>query len=111
MPTIMDTRERAMEDKYTHDLSADFKLISKRNRLYGLWIAQNLNLVEHEAESYARALVNFNLKCPGDEAMIEKTRQDLEKKGAKTYSLHQLQKKLSHCMEDAREQMAAESRA
>lgn len=105
MGTILDNREKAMEDKYTHDLSADFKLVSRRNRLFGLWIAGQMGLVDHEAEAYARNLVNFTLKSPGDEALIEKSRYDLEKKGAKVFTAHQLQKKLVHCFEDAKEQV------
>lgn len=109
MGSMLDNRERAMEDKFSHDLSADFKVLSKRNHLFGLWVASQTGLVDHEAETYARSLVNFMLKTPGDPALIEKVRQDLEKKSVKTFSLHQLQKKLSHCLEDAQEFMRGDA--
>jgi hypothetical protein len=108
MGSAFDNRERALEDKFHHDQSIEFKIQARRNRLFGLWVAEQLGLKDHDAESYARALIAHTLKIPGDEALLALVLDDITKKKVKLYSLHQLQKKLGHFQEDARDQLMKE---
>ena len=38
--TTFDDRERGEESKFKHDLELGFKIRNRRNKLFGLWIAQ-----------------------------------------------------------------------
>ena len=38
--TMFKDRERGEETKYKHDLELGFKIRNRRNKLFGLWVAQ-----------------------------------------------------------------------
>ena len=38
--TTFNERERGEETKYKHDLELGFKIRNRRNKLFGLWVAQ-----------------------------------------------------------------------
>ena len=41
--TTFDDRERGEETKFKHDLELGFKIRNRRNKLFGLWVAQDLS--------------------------------------------------------------------
>ena len=49
MATFND-REKAAEAKFSHDQETDFKVMARRNKLLGLWVAEYLDIVGDEAE-------------------------------------------------------------
>ena len=47
-------REKGFEAKYQHDQETQFKITARRNKLLGLWAAEQLGLGEADADVYAK---------------------------------------------------------
>ena len=66
--TMFKDRERGEETKYKHDLELGFKIRNRRNKLFGLWVAQeHLGLAGDAAAAYAKDVVMADFELPGDE--------------------------------------------
>ena len=64
--TTFDERERGEETKFKHDLELGFKIRNRRNKLFGLWVAQDhLGLTGDAAVSYAKDVVMADFELPG----------------------------------------------
>lgn len=59
-----------------------FRIRSRRNRLLGLWAADELGLSGAEADAYARSIVVLGIDQPGDVAMVSRVDGDLRASGA-----------------------------
>ena len=106
--TTFNERERGEETKYKHDLELGFKIRNRRNKLFGLWVAQTyLGLSGDEAAAYAKDVVMADFELPGDDDMLGKVKADLEQAG-KPVSDHQLEKQLKEFEAAARQQVMAE---
>lgn len=79
---ILDDREKAQENKYFHDEEMRFKVLARRNRLFGLWAAGKLGLSGADADAYAVDVVKSDMQEPGDADVIRKVEADLKAKGA-----------------------------
>ncbi len=107
MTTFQD-REKAFEDKYKHDQDLQFKVEVRRNKLLGLWIAEEcLGRGGAEAEAYAKEVVSSDFEEPGDSDVVRKISGDLEKQGVEL-SEHRLRKKMVELMGEAKQQIMAE---
>lgn len=106
--TTFNERERGEETKYKHDLELGFKIRNRRNKLFGLWIAQDyLGLSGDEAAAYAKDVVMADFELPGDDDMLGKVKVDLEQAG-KSATDHHLDKHLKEFETLARQQVMAE---
>lgn len=106
--TTFNERERGEETKYKHDLEMGFKIRNRRNKLFGLWVAQtHLGLAGDAAVQYAKDVVMADFELPGDDDMLAKVKADLEKAG-QTVSDHQLDKQLTELEAAARQQVMSE---
>jgi hypothetical protein len=106
--TTFDDRERGEEAKFQHDQELAFKVRNRRNKLFGLWIAQDhLGLSGEAASSYAKDVVMADFEAPGDSDMMGKVRGDLAKAGQQV-SDHTLQKRLDEFQAQARQQVMSE---
>lgn len=106
--TTFEDRERGEENRYKHDLELDFKVRNRRNKMFGLWVAQDhLGLAGEEAMAYAKDVVVADFELPGDEDMLGKVRADLVKAG-KQVSEHSLDKHLKEFEHVARQQVMSE---
>ena len=106
--TTFNERERGEETRYKHDLELGFKIRNRRNKLFGLWVAQTyLGLSGDEAVSYAKDVVMADFELPGDHDMIGKVQADLANAG-KTATDHHLEKELKALEAAARQQVMAE---
>lgn len=79
--TTFDEREREAEKRFEHDEELRFKASARRNKLLGLWAAEQLGLDATEAEAYAKEVVLADFEKPGDEDVLEKVVADFEAKG------------------------------
>ena len=103
--TILEDRERGEEAKFRHDQELAFKVRNRRNRLFGLWIAQDhLGLSGEAASSYARDVVMADFEAPGDAGMMGKVKADLAEAGSQV-SDHMLRKRLDEFQAQARQQV------
>ncbi|MCU0839776.1 MAG: DUF1476 domain-containing protein [Rhodospirillales bacterium] len=82
----------------------DFKIMARRNRLFGLWIADKIGLQGDAAEAYAREVVIADLEEVGEEDLFRKVRADLDNHKTVVADA-ELRKKLSECFEDAKKQL------
>ena len=103
-----DDREKAFEDKYKHDQELRFKATARRNKLLGLWTAQQLGLAGTEADRYAQTIVDTELsKGGGEAAVIAKIKSDLAAKGLAA-SDHGIRRELERLGQLARQQVMKE---
>jgi hypothetical protein len=105
--TGFEDRKRQEETRYKHQQELAFKARNRGNKMFGLWVAQQLGLSGDEAESYARDVIIADFDLPGDEDIFTKVRADLEAKSVEI-SDHVLQKRLQELRQAAAEQIKAE---
>lgn len=103
-------RQKAFESKFAHDQELRFKVIARRNRLLGEWVAANLlGLGGSEAAAYAKSVVAADFEKPGDDDVVAKVMADITAKGA-DFSEHRLRNRMSELLETAMEQVSAEKK-
>ena len=74
-------REKGYEAKYQHDQEMLFKITARRNKLLGLWAAEQMGLNEEAAQAYASEVVVADFEEPGDADVVRKVMGDLSNKG------------------------------
>ncbi len=100
-------REKGFERKYQLDQEQQFRALSRRDKLFGQWVAGKLGHAGAAAETYAKAVVDSNFEKPGDEDMFDKVRKDLAAKGVSVWDA-ELKAKLIALQNEAAAQVAAE---
>jgi hypothetical protein len=108
--TTFEDREKGFERKFAHDEELKFKATARRNKLLGLWAAEQLGLSGDEAQAYAREVVKADLAEPGDEDVFRKLRSDFDAKGV-VQSDHQIRRMIGEMMAQAVSQIEAEGKA
>jgi hypothetical protein len=78
MTTTFDKREEGFENQFVHDEELKFKAIARRDRLLGLWAAQQLGLSGTAADDYAKSLVVAEIETHDP---FSKVRKDFDAKG------------------------------
>lgn len=79
--TTFDSREKAFEDKFAHDAELMFKVAARRNKLLGMWAAEQLKLTPAEADSYAKSVIAADFEEAGDDDVLRKVHGDLSARG------------------------------
>ena len=102
--TTFDDRERGFEAKYAHDQDMEFRAVSRRNRLLGLWAAGLMGLETSHLEDYAKAVVKSEFDQPGDEDVLRKVFEDLKGSGV-AVSEADVRMKMAELMALSREQL------
>jgi len=105
--TAFDTREKEFETRFKHDQELQFKISARRNRLVGLWAAQQLGLLGDAAEAYAQRVVEAQLQPGGTKNVVDKLAADL---GAKDpmFTAARIRFELEHFAEQAKRQLMQE---
>lgn len=75
--TTFDKREEGFEKKFAHDEELKFKAYARRNRLLGLWAAEQLGKSGADADAYAKQVVMADLEEAGDNDVVRKVAADL----------------------------------
>jgi len=75
--TSFQDRERAEEAKFALDEEIEFRIHARRNRLLGVWAAEQMGLSPAEAEAYAKSLIQTDFEGAGDEDVVRKLLGDL----------------------------------
>jgi hypothetical protein len=105
--TTFDDRERTEETRFKHNEELAFKARNRGNRMFGMWLAEQLGLAGEAADSYAKDVVVADFESPGDEDLFTKVRADLKAKSIEI-SDHLLQKRLTEFRELALQQIKTE---
>jgi hypothetical protein len=79
--STFDKREEGFEKKYALDEELKFKAEARRNKLLGLWTAEQLGLAGDAAASYAKEVVAADFEEAGDGDVARKVTTDLAAKG------------------------------
>ena len=108
--TTFEDREKGFERKFAHDEELKFKATARRNKLLGLWAAEQLGLSGDDAQAYAREIVKADLAEPGEEDVFRKVRSDFDAKGV-DQSDHQIRRMMSELMAAAVNQLETEGKA
>jgi hypothetical protein len=102
--TTFDKREEGFEKKFAHDEELRFKANARRNKLLGLWAAEQLGLAGADAETYAKEVVIADLDEAGD--VFRKVRKDFDAK-----NVAQSDQQLRRVMDDLMERAIAQIKA
>jgi hypothetical protein len=105
--TSFEDRERGFEGKFKHEQELGFKISARRNKLVGLWAAQELKLPAAEHDTYAKSVVMADLEKPGDDDVVAKLLADFKAKGVDMTD-HRIRHQLTELREAARKQVMAE---
>jgi len=79
--TTFDKREQAFERKFALDEELKFKAEVRRNRLLGLWAAEQLGLSGEAATTYAKEAIAGAFAQGGDKAVVATVTSNLSAKG------------------------------
>lgn len=79
--TTFDKRKDAFESKFARDAELRFKAEARRNKLLGLWVAEELGKAGEEAEAYAKEVIRSDFEEAGEEDVFRKIRTDLDAAG------------------------------
>lgn len=101
-------REKAFENNFKREEELEFKITARRNKLLGLWAAEQLGLDSDAAASYAKEVVVSDFDEPGDDDVLRKVLGDLQGKSIET-SEHLVRKEMDSLMSVARDQIMAEN--
>ena len=94
------------EPAFQRDHGLAFRIIARRNRLFGLWAAERLGLAAGEAaDDYAIAVAAADFEMPGDDDVVGKVRRDLADKGI-ALTEAELRTELSRAAAEARTQLS-----
>lgn len=74
-------RQKAFEQKFANDAEVLFKVNAGRNRLVAEWVAELLGFDDKAREDYIVEVIESDLKEPGDNDVIAKVKDDLDKHG------------------------------
>jgi len=105
--STFDKRKKEEEAKYKRDEDLKFKVTARRNKLLGLWAAEQMKITGADAEAYAKQVVAADFEKPGDSDVVEKVLKDMS---AKRVSIdeHRLRKEMTRLMDLARQQVMEE---
>ena len=101
---IFDEREKAFETKYFQDQDLEFKILVRRDKLFGLWAAEYAGLTGEAAQRFAVAIIDQEVE---HHSILHQVQRDLKALGH-DISEAELNVKLLEMHEIAREQVYTE---
>lgn len=102
--TTFDQRQEGFEKKFALDEEQKFKAEARRNKLLGLWAAEQLGKSGDEAAAYAKDVVAADFEEAGDADVLRKVATDLAGKGV---TEQQVRAKMDQLMGEAVAQVKA----
>lgn len=103
----MDERRKGMDAKLNRDSELQFKVNNRRNKLLGLWLAEQFGLSGDEAAEYAKSVVLSDFEEPGDDDVIRKVMGDIQSRGA-NINEDAIRKQMESLIETAKDQIFQE---
>lgn len=100
----LDDRQRAFEEKFSHDQELLFKVQNRAHKLIGLWAAEMMSLSPLDSDHYARDLVSHYIEKPEEGRIFQKIVADFAEKKVEI-SEHRVQKMMAELHETARKQV------
>lgn len=100
-------REKAFEEKYLHDEGLYFRLIARRNHLFGLWVAGLLGYYGEKADHYVEDVILTDVQKNHKDDVLHKVLKDLKNAKVKM-SEHRVQKQFDTSWETAKKMIMNE---
>jgi hypothetical protein len=110
MPGSFDEREKAYEAKWAHDEELHFKVQARRNKLLGLWAANEMGLSGTPADDYVKAMIQAGLIGKGADPVFEKIQSDFTAHKL-AHSKHAIHGKMEELFHLASEQVTSEQKS
>lgn len=104
--TTFDDRKNAQEAKFAHDAQLNFKAEARRNKLLGLWVAEQIG--HDDPAAYAAEVIASDFAEAGDEDVYRKISGDVAARGA-NLSEEVLRAKMEELRAVARQEVLTES--
>ena len=104
--TTFDDREKGFESKFALDQEQEFRAVARRNKLLGLWAAEQMGLSADEAKTYAAEVIASDFAEAGDEDVFRKIRGDFDAAGV-DQSDHQIRRTMAELLQTAIDQIEA----
>jgi len=104
MADSMNDRRKGFEEKFRMDQELQFKVTNRRNKLLGLWLADQFGLTGADRDTYAGSVVAADFQKPGDDDVIAKVMADVGSKGIRVTEA-EVRKKLGELAETAKTQI------
>jgi hypothetical protein len=105
--TTFDKREEGFEKKFAHDEETRFKVMARRNKLLGLWVAEKLGLTGEAADTYAQDVVASDFVEAGDHDVLRKVMADLKAKSV-DLSEHRVRRHMDELLDVAKKQISGQ---
>ncbi len=102
--TMFDNREKALENKYIHDKEVEFRIVSRRRKLLGLWAASQMRVSEEASLQYALEIVRYGIEDTKEGAVVNRVLADLRKVGVNV-SESELREKMDALHEQAKREV------
>jgi hypothetical protein len=97
-------REKGFEKKFEKDQELQFKASARRNKLLGLWAAEQMGMKGEAAEAYAKEVVRSDFEKPGDDDVLQKVLADFKAKSV-AQSEHQVRRQMDQLLDVAKQQI------
>lgn len=107
MSDVLNDKEKGEEARYKLSEEQHFKADAKRNKLLGLWAAEQLGYGSDKAEQYAKEVVLADLEEPGVEDVLRKILGDFALAGIEL-SAQDVRKELDRFQAQAWQQVTDE---
>ncbi|MBI5164029.1 MAG: DUF1476 domain-containing protein [Magnetospirillum sp.] len=104
---LFEDREKAFEAKFHLDQETEFKIEMRRDKLLGLWAAEQMGMAGDQASAYARSVVEAAIDSRGGETPTAKVLADLQAHDV-DFDPPRLAKQMATLHVLAREQIVAE---
>lgn len=102
-----DERQKGFEKKFEKDQELQFKAAARRNKLLGLWAAEQMGMKGEAAEAYAKEVVRSDFDKPGDDDVLQKVLKDFKAKNV-GQSEHQIRRHMDQLLDVAKQQIMTE---
>ena len=97
-------KEKGHEAKFAKEQELKFKFIARRNKLFGLWAASQMNKNTEDSDEYAKEIISLYIDKPEDQMILEKVSSDLANNNIQI-SKEEINKKFEECFNAAKEQI------
>lgn len=105
--TTFDDRQKGFEEKFAHDQDLQFRVINRRNKLLGLWAAEQIGKRGADADAYAKEVVLADFEAPGEDDVVQKIVKDFTAAGVDVGE-KQVRKQLAHLLLAAKDMIMKE---
>lgn len=102
---VTEKKSRGQEHDHALRHEAEFRVLARRNRLFGLWLAGEMGMKGEAAEAYAKEVVAADLDEPGDADVLRKVMADIKAKEL-DIGEDKVRAKMDKMLAEARKQLA-----